>query len=430
LTLELNWFSPSDGKSTEIANYSRLLMPWLTRGCKVLNADQFLERTPTTNELPETSTPGSAPPAIYHLGNSKMHTEISRRLKEDPGLVVLHDVNLVDLAQNEAEERGDYPAWRDVICAQYGDEVLELAIRSEKWEHHDARNELAIKYPLYTPFVHGVLGIVVHSRYAEEVIRRQLPDHIPVRQLHLPYPPPPPLPDRDYDEPELRFIFCGHTGPNRRLESFIQAWGESAQPEKIRLHLYGHVSMAKELREHAELHGVADRLHINGFAHEADLDQAMREAHFAVNLRWPTMGETSSGQLRYWSQGLPTIASDVGWYHEVPDETLLKICPDNEILSLRNLLSEIELNPGHYRSYGEAGREYLKQVHSPAKYGSALLEFARQRFGALQTNTLDDGLAPMLAGICEDFHTLELFRSPLETAAALFGPRASDKREI
>ncbi len=423
MTLEVNWFSPADRKSTEIANYSRMLMPWLSRVCRVLNADQFTDSAAECDALPACSTPGNSPPAIYHLGNSKMHTGISRRLKEEPGLVVLHDVNLVDLAQNEAEERGEYRAWRDVICAQYGEEVLDLAIRSEKWEHHDARDELAIKYPLFTPYLHGALGIVVHSKYAERVIRPQLPGHTAIRQLHLPFPPPPPLPSRNYQEPELRFIFCGHTGPNRRLESFIQAWGESEQPWRFRLDLYGHVSMEKELRELAETHGVAHRLNIYGFAHEADLDKAIREAHFGINLRWPTMGETSSGQLRYWSHGLPTIASDVGWYHEVPDDTLMKIPPESEVSSLRDLLSDIAMHPGLYRVYGESGRDYLKQVHSPAKYCAELLDFARQRFDALQTKTLDEGLAPLLADMCEDSPTLELFRAPLETAAGLFGPR-------
>ncbi len=332
---------------------------------------------------------------------------------------------LVDLAQNEAEERGNYYSWRDMLCAQYGEDVRELAVRSEKWENHDARDEIAVNYPLFAPYLRGVLGVVVHSKYAQNVIRRQLPSHTVIRQLDLPHPPPPPLPKRDYSEPVLRFMFCGHTGPNRRLESFIEAWGESAEPARIRLDLYGHVSMAKELREKAAAYGVADRLHIHGFIPEAELDQVMCKSHFAVNLRWPTMGETSGGQLKYWSRGLPTIVSDIGWYHEVPDETVMKIPPESEICSLRDLLSDIERRPRHYQAFGEAGRKYLKEVHSPAKYCAELLEFAKQRYGALQKKTLDEGLAPLLADMCEDFPTLELFRAPLEIASALFVPRSS-----
>ena len=38
-----SWVSPTDPGRTEIANYSRLLMPYLVESAQVLNAQQFLE---------------------------------------------------------------------------------------------------------------------------------------------------------------------------------------------------------------------------------------------------------------------------------------------------------------------------------------------------------------------------------------------------
>jgi len=42
-----------------------------------------------------------------------------------------------------------------------------------------------------------------------------------------------------------------------------------------------------------------------------------------VNLRFPTMGETSGSAIRALSLGRPLIVSDVGWFSELPDGAVL-----------------------------------------------------------------------------------------------------------
>ena len=39
-----------------------------------------------------------------------------------------------------------------------------------------------------------------------------------------------------------------------------------------------------------------------------------------VNLRYPTMGETSGSVIRALSLGKPLVVSDVGWFSELPDD--------------------------------------------------------------------------------------------------------------
>ena len=47
-----------------------------------------------------------------------------------------------------------------------------------------------------------------------------------------------------------------------------------------------------------------------------------------VNLRSPTMGETSGAVIRGLALGKPMLVSDVGWFSELPDEAVLKIPVD------------------------------------------------------------------------------------------------------
>ena len=47
-----------------------------------------------------------------------------------------------------------------------------------------------------------------------------------------------------------------------------------------------------------------------------------------VNLRSPTMGETSGSVIRALSLGKPVIVCDVGWFAELPDGVALKVPVD------------------------------------------------------------------------------------------------------
>ena len=48
-----------------------------------------------------------------------------------------------------------------------------------------------------------------------------------------------------------------------------------------------------------------------------------------VNLRSPTMGETSGSVIRGLALGKPMLVSDVGWFAELPDGVALKIPVDD-----------------------------------------------------------------------------------------------------
>ena len=58
-----------------------------------------------------------------------------------------------------------------------------------------------------------------------------------------------------------------------------------------------------------------------------------------VNLRYPTMGETSGSVIRALSLGRPLVVSDVGWFSELPDDVVLKVPVDEyEVATLEAAL--------------------------------------------------------------------------------------------
>ena len=94
---------------------------------------------------------------------------------------------------------------------------------------------------------------------------------------------------------------------------------------------------------------------------------------FVINLRNPTVGETSATALRAMAAARPLIDDDPGWYSEIPPEAAVKIPPENEealldamrltgqSLSLRNKM-------------GDAGLRYTQEFCHPKVVANAYFQ--------------------------------------------------------
>ena len=419
--MSITWFSPLDAQASEIARYSAELMPYLENEIGVVAVEDGVG-----SEVPDwwrsrgcdnTAEAGINPLPVYHIGNNPLHLPIFQHSLEEPGLVVLHDLSLVDLARHLSREREQPDLWKELMCRQYGEEVRALVNRSEKSVAD--YNEMVTRFPLFQPFLQGAMGVVVHSRYAWDAVHQLTGNEKPLLQLNLPASPPPQGRKGERKPGPLRFIFCGHVGPNRRLLEFMEAWGQLDSPQAIHLDLFGNVSNSRQLLQYASHFGVADYVALRGYVSDVELEQALQSADFAINLRWPTMGEASASQLRYWSAALPTLVTDVGWYSELPQDAVCRIPLASEGKDLLALLKAAIAEPAHFEAVGIRGREQLRGAHQPEQYAQQLATLAtRLSQRRLAYRVLDSELVNIVAAMCEHETDTRLFRSAIETAVA------------
>ena len=426
--MELSWYSPTNIEATEIARYSAQILPYVAEIAHVVSVEDGIPggdinplwwRQIRDTAVAVEQSQGQAPLPVYHIGNNPVHLPIHELSQREPGIIILHDISLVDLAKCLSQHRGEPGLWQAMMLRQHGDSIGNIARNSES--SVNAYNTMVTQYPLFQPFVEKSLGIVVHSCHARDILAQQLPPGVPVLKLNLPYPDSPVLPERNYSADQIRIVFCGHVGPNRRLAQFMEAWGALEFPGRIHLEIFGNVGNSRQLERIAENYGVADYLEFHGYVDDEVLNKALQNAHFALNLRWPTMGETSASQLRYWAAGLPTLVTDVGWYAELPDTVVCKVPVEDEVANLVECLEDILAFPGRYQERGVAGWKYLRENHSCREYAVKLVEFARQRCDTrLSYRTLDAGLVDTIASLCEEESALELFRQPVGLAVDVF----------
>lgn len=356
--LHIDWYAPADESRSEIARYSSGVMTELLHRVGELSSGIASGCDETGRDLKGLS---SLP--VYHLGNSAVHVPILKQAMRRPGLVVLHDLNLIDLARAYAAELGDQ-GW-----VKRAESLHQSSADSRSpGDTSDVHSIESVGSHLYLPMIGNALAVIVHSDYAADCIERDFPGRFRLHRLNLPASPSrEPFTDERAGAP-FGIICCGHMGPNRRILPFIEAWGACCEPESFRLTLYGHVSHQAEIFREARRVGVADFLHVEGYVDEPELLAACQRAHLALNLRWPSMGEASASQLLYWSQALPTIVTATGWYEEQPDNAVLKIDPRSERQALTSVLDKIVSRELDLPAYARNGLELVASRHSINSY--------------------------------------------------------------
>src|SRR5205823_5207886 len=98
-----------------------------------------------------------------------------------------------------------------------------------------------------------------------------------------------------------------------------------------------------------------------GYVPEERLWSLMAACDVLVNLRSPTMGETSGAVIRGLALGKPMLVSDVGWFAELPDDVALKIPVDE--YEVATIVGALEVAADHAGELGRAAHEYVRREH-------------------------------------------------------------------
>jgi glycosyltransferase involved in cell wall biosynthesis len=432
--MQLRWISPLDPKKTEVGKYSQHVVEALSQRADVLllssgaagsSNPEWTEKYAVSASA-EAVENSDAAVSIFNMGNNRLHVDAYKRLeKQQSGIVVLHEISLHGLARACTDVIPEFD-WLKSVAHYYGLEAMRLAQLSLKSKEELAR--LETQFPLFQPFVRWASAVVVHSEYARKIVSSHYAG--PVFCLNLPYPAQP-LPGhetrqgREADDP-YTIVFCGHAGYNRGLRPFLEAWGKIPEPHRFRLEIMGHVQGRDTLLEVAEHSGVAEYVSIKGFVPEQELTAALDRADLALNLRNPTMGETSSSQLRLWDRALPTMVTRIGWYGEIPTDVVCHIDPGNESEDIQNCLNTFLEDPVPFFEMGQRARQYFEQRHQPAEYAQQLIAIAEDHLvHRFSSKVLRGSLANTISALCTDENDIKLFRSAAKILTETIDPQSA-----
>lgn len=383
--MRLAYFSPLNPASSGISDYSRELLPYLAAHADIaLVVDSY---TPTDAELKSFRVMDDRAfnardfdLALYHLGNSPAHAYIYRRALQEPGVIVLHDFVLHHLVAWLTLNRGDQQGYITAMREAYGERDAVLVQRQM------SSLELLnwFDFPLSEAVVEKARGVIAHSRYVADAVKRIAPN-VPVAEIPHEMPEIPRLAQDDARAklnlpPDARLIgMFGILGPTKRTTVLFEAFAAVRQSlPGARLLLVGQSSPNFDAHGLMDVFHLRDAVTVAGHVPFDAFHTYMAAVDVCVNLRYPTAGETSGAVLRSMAMARPVIVSRVGWFAELPDDAVAKIdVDDREVAQLTAALARL-LEDGPLRAaMGENARRYVLEhcaVKDAARYYAEFLQ--------------------------------------------------------
>jgi glycosyltransferase involved in cell wall biosynthesis len=358
--VKVAYYSPLPPSRSGIADYSALLLPALRDRIDVVVAEQG-KRAP------------SADVALYHVGNDPdAHGWIVDALYKRPGVVVLHEYVLHHLVAGITIGRRDGRGYLDAMERELGvaGRLLGLGVLDNLlpllWETQPER------FPLAGTILEHARALIVHSSFVGSKARAA---GFRGRIWRIPHPAWPidhvsPVDDVAGDP----LIGCfGYLNMNKRIPELLEAFAAFRRERHgARLLLVGAAGERFDVQRRLERLGLTEGVTRLDYVPEEGLWSLMAACDALVNLRYPTMGETSGSVIRALSLGKPLVVSDVGWFHELPDDVVLKVPVDEyEVDVLRAALG---FAVDHGERLGDAARTYVARYHNLAGVADAYVE--------------------------------------------------------
>lgn len=394
--LRVACWSPLPPSATGIADYTAELTPWLARrldltlvvGDRDAAPERSLEGVPIVRAAAAARHADEFELHLYHLGNNPdFHGFVWEALHRRPGVVVLHEFMLQHLIQGLTLAGGDRAGYLEEMRYAYGETAQRLAAHAV-----DSGFPLDIwRYPLFERVVDDSLGLIVHSEFTRRRVLASRPGaRVAVVRHHLSLDALPAAGDeaRRAARRELGLApsvpvvgSFGFVTPQKRLETVVGAFRRlrAEMPEAILL-VAGEVSPFYDLDD--LLGGAAGAgVRVTGRLPLPQLLLAMSACDLAVNLRWPTGGETSGTLMRLLGLGKPVIVSDHGPFAELPAGCAARVAPgplEEEHLAalMERLLTDRELAAALGRNARREVTEHHTLEGSAAGYHDFLEQIA------------------------------------------------------
>ena len=368
--MKVAYYSPLPPERSGIADYSALLLPALRRRIDVAVVKRGRRRPPPGTDV-----------CVYHVGNDpEVHGWMLEALRGRPGVVVLHEFVLHHLVAGLTLGRRDVATYLAAMEREAGlvGRLLGLGVVDgcipPLWENRPE------DFPLAGLVLDATddAGLIVHSRYVAERAR-EAGYGGPI--WHIPHPAWPAPATRPVDLGPGPVVGClGYLNETKRIPQLLDAFRlVRARHADARLLLVGAVSPRFDLDERLEgLEGAVLREH---YVDEQRFFDLMAACDVCVNLRAPTMGETSGSAIRALSLGLPLVVSDVGWFAELPGTAVFKVPVDeHEVETLARGIELLVAEPELRRAMGETARDYVAREHDlervADRYAAALEQAA------------------------------------------------------
>jgi glycosyltransferase involved in cell wall biosynthesis/SAM-dependent methyltransferase len=264
--------------------------------------------------------------ALYHIGNNGYHGYVYETALRHPGVVVMHESNLHHLITDLTIKRGDWDAYLRECEYAGGAAALEFAQRVRRLEVGPDYEGV----PMTRRILESARGIVVHSRFMQDEMRAA---KFAGPCAVIPHGAWIPQADRNgfryklgLDEITPLIGVFGFLKPYKRIAESLRAFRRLVRlVPNAKMILVGEPHPEFPVEAMIRSMGLSANVRVLGFAPIEDFVGYLGACDIVLNLRFPTVGESSGTLLRSLGLGKAVMVSEIGSFAEFPDDICLKV---------------------------------------------------------------------------------------------------------
>ncbi|HZX10658.1 MAG TPA: glycosyltransferase family 4 protein [Acidobacteriota bacterium] len=377
--MRIAYFSPLNPVKSGISDYSEEILPFLN---SYFDIDLFIDPSwePENSEIrnkfniipfnTESFDSSKYDEIVYHMGNDyKAHKFIYESLMKYPGIVVLHDLVLQGFYAERYDETRDFDSYKRLLVKNYKQKGVQIAERvrlklpNQIWE-----SEKAIDYPLNEEVLKAAKAVVVHSEFVKDRVCLKTDNPVTKINQHG-------YINKKFDVENTRknlglekkdILICsaGFINKNKRYERILSALSE------IKEFRFKYLIAGKDRGRLLDnyLNGTESYIIKLGHLPIEKVEEILNASDICINLRYPTMGESSASLLRMMGYAKPTLITDYGSYAEFPDYCAVKISPDiDEKEMIKRTVTALALDKDFRLSMGREAKNFVEQECSIKK---------------------------------------------------------------
>lgn len=319
------------------------------------------------------------PHKIYNIGNNPWyHGYIYECCLQSPGVVILHDAVIYFLVVTLYMDRPDFLQTVYRLEGARGVSLIKQQMRS---------GEALLRYsqPHLLPFLGELLNsgnrILVHSDHALRLLRRKGSVDAKLGRIDMAVQSDSQAMQDDPRDirdclgiPRDAVLVCslGFVAPTKLNHLVCEA------VERVRSQTGADVYYCMVGEGSYVDDRLRDYIRVTGYVPESEYEGYMRCADLVVNIRYPSMGETSIALLRAMSLGKPCIVTNHGWFSELPDSVVLKTSIPSGGDVVDQLARAFRLymdDRSAFESLGRSASEYVRTRCAPAVVAEQLRQY-------------------------------------------------------
>jgi len=308
---------------------------------------------------------------LYQLGNNcDFHTETYKYALKYKGIIELHDYIIHPFFHLSFYSENDFETYKNALVDGYGEEGLNhFNSIKDKGEWPDFE-----RFPMAHALLNHCDKLIVHNQWTLTQLNNRKVTAIPLAAMMNEANAHPDHFHSIYGiQRDEMVVGCfGFVNKNKRPDKLMQAVRIlRADGYPVKLIFFGSCDPNDLTQE--------ENIHITGFLPTPLYLAGMQMVDVVVNLRFPSMGESSATLHEAFSFGKPVIISNVNQYKEYPDDICWKVdVNENEVPQLVAMIKHLFENKHTRTTLGENAKRYAQTVLDPQRIARRYADIIHQ----------------------------------------------------